>query len=451
MKITTKSIILLIVSLFVSNSVAFSKTDSNTITLVRMFSKDIFETNGAPFLKPMVQSMNATSNSRFFNSAYVPRQVRKPYFKVSVNTMLGFVPEDYKTYNPTLPLENFNLGKMGEFIEIIDITKNKYLIKDTIGLAYYAFKTIITDAINKKYVTLPKTSTTILGNEKAAINLPHDSLMKAMREHPAYALLPAAMKDTLAKYIGQFPETFNLPPGLNMTKFFAAIPQVEIGSLFGTEALVRFIPPVDMGENIGKFAFWGIGLKHNISQYFTDYKRYAELSPDEYDSLRSMGETPFDLAAQFVYQGTYLENKVGVTNAELDAKAQMFDFNLQFSKRFCKYFEMYAAYSYEMMNINANYKYTIPWELQIKLGMVTEKLDSKGKPIIDPATGWPIYEARPPQFPGDLHPQTSLVKLHDENHKFIVGANVILGKFNIFVDYNISKFSIFTAGVSYRF
>ncbi len=426
-----------------------AKADSTTINIVRMFSKDIFETNGTPYLKPMVQSMNATSNSRFFNSAYVPKKVKKPYFKVSLNGMIGFVPQSYKTYSPSLPLEPFDFNKLGQFIE--PTLENPFHIKDTAGLAYYAFKTVIDNAVKKGYVSLPKSSTTILGNQNTSIYLPHDALIKSLNENQAFQLLPPNLQDTLQKYINQFPENFDLPTGLNMNTFFVGIPQVEIGSLYGTEALIRFIPPINMGENIGDFAFWGLGLKHSISQYFTKYKRYAELSIDEYDSLRSLEETPLDLAVQIVYQGTYMKNKIGVTNAELEANANMFNFNLQLSKKFNKFFEIYGGYSLESIHINADYKYVIPWDLQIKLGLVTEKLDDKGNVVIDPATNWPIYETRPPDYPGDLYPQTSIVKLNDLNHKIILGANFIINKFNIYLDFNYSKFSIFTGGVSYRF
>lgn len=439
-----------IIPLFFSFTEAQAKADSVTIEIVRRFSRDIFESNGVPFLKPMVQSINATSNSRFFNSAYVPKSVSKPYFKFSVNSMIGLVPEDYKTYHPSLPLRDFNMNDLGQFVSLNPLT-GEFKVKDTVGLAYYAFHTVVTNAIKKKYVTLPESSTTILGNEKANIYLPQEALMKSLEENPAYPLLPATLKDSLIKYLTQFPEEFQLPAGLDMTKFFAAIPQIEIGSLYGTEALVRFIPPIDMGKNIGKFAFWGLGLKHSISQYFTDYKRYAEYSIDEYDSLRSLGETPLDMAAQIVYQGTSLVNKVGVTNAELDATATMFDFNLQFSKKLNKNFELYGGYSLETIFINAHYLYYIPWDLQIKLGLVTEKLDENGKPMIDPETGWNIYEKRPPEFPGDEYPQSSIVKVNDINHKLIFGVNFNYEKFNFFLDFNFSKFSIFTGGVSYRF
>lgn len=434
--------------IFTAESLA--RADSVTIEIVRRFSKDIFESNGVPFLKPMVQSINATSNSRFFNSAFVPKSVSKPYFKLSVNGMMGFVPKDYKTYKPSLPLKDFNMEDLGKYITLNPLTGN-FKVKDTVGLAYYAFHTVVTNAIKKQYVTLPESSTTILGSDMAQINLPHSALQKSLEENPAFPLLPPSLRDSLSKYLNQFPEQFSLPPGLNMTHFVAGIPQLEIGSLFGTEALVRFIPPLDMGENIGKFAFWGLGLKHSISQYFTDYSRNADYSIDEYDSLRSLGETPLDMAAQLVYQGTSLVNKVGVTNAELDATATMVDFNLQFSKKLNKYFELYGGYSLETIFINAHYLYYIPWDLQIKLGLVTPKLDENGKPIIDPETGWNVYEKRPPEFPGDEYPQSSNVKVNDINHKLIFGVNFNYDKFNVFLDFNLSKFSIFTGGVSYRF
>ena len=82
--------------------------DQITIDLARMFSRDIFELNGIPYLKPMVESINATSNSRFFNQAFIPSEVEKPYFKVGIHGMLGFVRDDQKTYKPTMPSQAFN-------------------------------------------------------------------------------------------------------------------------------------------------------------------------------------------------------------------------------------------------------------------------------------------------------------------------------------------------------
>lgn len=57
------------------------------------------------------------------------------------------------------------------------------------------------------------------------------------------------------------------PGGLSMTTFAIAAPQITVGSLYGTEATVRFFQ-AKLGDNIGQLKLWGIGARHNINQYF---------------------------------------------------------------------------------------------------------------------------------------------------------------------------------------
>lgn len=442
--------LLLIISVFGSDF-AFAKADSVTINLVRYFSRDIFGNNGTAYLKPMVEGINATSNSSFFSTAYVPKKVKKPYFKFGLHGMIGVVPSDMKTYTPNIPTEQFSLSELNKYMtfEWINGSPQITAIPDTAALAYYALKTILYDAVQAGDITVPTTSATVLGSENKNLYISNEVLRETMKKSPAYAFLPQNFRDTLDKYIGQFPESFSLPKGANMNVFGAGIPQLEIGSLYGTEALIRFFPPVDMGENIGDFAFWGFGLKHSISQYFTTYKPGYDTATS-YESRQELEDTPFDLSIQAVYQGTSLKNKIGVTEADLDANATFWDFNLQFSKRIKNWINIYTGISYEHVSIDADYTYAIPWEMQIQLGMVTKKLDAQGNPLIDPATGWPIYETNE-EYPGDTQPQTSKIKIKDTNWKWIFGLSKDIGRFTIFADYNFSTFGIFSGGISYRF
>ena len=292
-----------------------AKADSMTVDLVRMFSRDIFETNGTPYLQPMVEGVNATSNSSFFSTAYIPKKVKRPYFRFSLHGMIGEVPNSKTTYAPNIPMEQFDLNELSKYIDLqfVDGQPQIIAIPDTAALAYYALKTIFYDAVKSGEVKIPEKSATILGSQNEVLYIPNAALESAMKNSPAYAFLPDNFKDTLSKYIQQFPEQFSLPQGANMSYFGAGIPQLEIGSLYGTEALIRFVPKIDMGTNIGKFSFWGIGLKHSLSQYF--YK-------DDNDTVEATPENhPFSMAFQAVFQGTSLQNKIGVTNADLNCKA----------------------------------------------------------------------------------------------------------------------------------
>ncbi len=409
------------------------------VDLARTFSRDIFEMNGVPYMEPVVQVMNAVSNSRFFNSAYIPKYAEKPYFKFSINGMMGFVPESKKWYSPQMPneqltYEGFAKGNYGTIGYDIATQKFKINIADTAELIYFMFKGMIYDGIQNKSLQVPAKAATALGNNQAVFPLP-DSVLKDLFKNLSvdfngyklkfYDYLPPELRDSVEKLLVQFPDAFTLPPGSDLSTLFAAVPQLEIGSLYGTELLLRFIPPVNMGETVGDFAFWGIGLKHNVSQYFNR-------------SEKPEGRV-FDLALQVVYQGTSLENKVGVTGADLKANATMWDLNIHASKSFIDIVDLYTGFSVEFIDISTEYNYFLPMELQIQLGLRQ----------VNPQTG-EIYPVSP-EFPGDNSPQKAELSLKDTNYKWIIGASKQIGNFAIHADFSMSKINMATLGIEYKF
>lgn len=415
--------------------------NQSVLKLSRALSKDIMELNGVPFMQPLVEAINSTSNARFINNAHIPTSVEAPYFKVSLNGMFGFVNESMRTYKPSLPSEPFDPLKildpsvMQIDIKIVDgkqVGSIKYL--DTAKLYHYLLKTIIYDAERSGDLTLPKEAATILGRSNQVIEF--------YKPDGSSALLPATyrrldsinqiltsfglpvLSDTLTNGItsvfGQLPGYFTLPPGGDYSSLFAGVPQIEIGSWFGTELLVRFIPPVKMSEEIGKFSFYGIGLKHSISQYFND--------PN------------FDLAVQAVYQVTKLTNSVGVTNAQLEANANIYNFNIQASKKIEDYFDIYGGLSYDNTNINTVFTYFLGKEIQGQVGLLKQIKDDKGNNI---------DFVKDKDYPGDLEPQTAKIDLKSNAVKFTLGFKKEINDFTFFADYNFSKFNIFSFGVQY--
>ncbi len=69
---------------------------------------------------------------------------------------------------------------------------------------------------------------------------------------------------------------------INTSMFPLAVPQLRVGSLYGTEVLLRFaiIPEMNDGA-IPVTKLWGVGANHSLSQYIT--------------------ESPLDIAAGFFY------------------------------------------------------------------------------------------------------------------------------------------------------
>lgn len=84
--------------------------------------------------------------------------------------------------------------------------------------------------------------------------------------------------------------TRQYPGGFDLEGFEIAAPEISIGSLYGTRALIRYIA-FDLGDSdFGKFSYVGFGAQHSISQYFPDL--------------------PVDLAAGFMIQSFEIGDNV---------------------------------------------------------------------------------------------------------------------------------------------
>ncbi len=396
------------------------------VDLTRSIMKSVFESNAVPFVQPMVTTINATSNARFFTMAYVPKKVDKAYFRLSVNTMAGLISEDQRWYYPSLDLgarENLTnaLATYGKLEN--GAYKIGPLYGDTLGLASVFMRELLRDAQAVGYFGIPSRAASLFGYmpDNRVVLPTKENLVTVLKQRPEYQALAltgqTAFLDTLINRL-TLPTSLTLPPGANMSSIMAAVPQLEIGSLYGTELLLRLVPAVRFNDNVGDFSFWGVGLKHSISQYF----------PERW----------FDLAVQGVYQGTTLTNTIGLTESKLEANATIRSFSVQAGKRFWDAVDVYGAYAFEHIDVTSSYTYALPHETQVQLGLLPlDPPDGKSTPTAD--------------RPGDMKPQTSSVLTENVNHKFIVGASVNYGPLRAALDLNISSFNILTFALAYTF
>lgn len=420
-----KKLIFLFIIVFTINTYTQERIEINesSVELARVLGKDIFELNGVPFSQPIVTATNATANSGFFNTAFIPRE-DSLYFKVSVNYMNGFVPEADKSYSPSFPTEQFNLIEASKYIKFG--SGNELVISDTVGLYTYLLRTLLYDGIKDGSIEFPERTATILGSDNKRIVIEDGSLGRnaEKRISSIEALVGSSLSDSVKNVIyntlNDLPGSFTLPKGSGLNTMQFAVPQIEIGSYMGTELLLRYIPKINYGETIGDFGFFGIGLKHSISQYFFDFDQ----------------ERLFDLAVQFAYQNSTLENVFGETSATLTSNANILNFNIQASKNIENIIDVYTGISFEQIDITADFVYTIPIENQIQLGLVDPNTK---KP--DPDNG----------YPGDTKPQTTTLTVDDFNIKWVIGLKKDFGSVAIFASYNVSKFDIFNGGLQYSF
>ena len=425
-----KKLIIIIIALisFTAYSQDRIVINESSVELARVLGRDIFELNGVPFSQPIVTATNATANSGFFNTAYIPRK-DSLYFKVSVNYMNGFVPEKDKSYSPSFPTAEFKDVDLLKYLEIDFLGGGGFKgIKDTVGLYTYLLRTLLYDGIKEGTIKFPDRTATILGSDNKKIEITKGSLSKSAQKriddiedrYKQFNIqFPDSVLQQIFKTLDGLPGNFTLPKGSGMNTMQFAVPQIEIGSYLGTEILLRFIPKINYGETIGDFGFFGIGIKHSISQYFFDFDQ----------------ERTFDLAVQFAYQNSTLENVFGETSASLKSNANIMNFNLQASKNIEDVVDVYSGISFEQIDISADFVYTIPIENQVQLGLVGP--DKK----VDPANG----------YPGDTKPQTTKLIVNDFNIKWVIGVKKDFGPVAIFASYNVSKFNIFNGGLQYSF
>ncbi len=396
------------------------------VDLTRSIMKSVFESNAVPFVQPMVTTINATSNARYFTSAYIPAKVDKPYFRISINGMAGLITEQQRWFTPSLNLgesENLLLALVtyGTGSGATYKIGNRY--EDTLGLIGVFMRELFRDALKEGYFGIPDRAASLFGYmpDNRVVLPTKQNLLAVLAKRPEYALIQqtgqAAVLDSLINQL-TLPTSLTLPPGANMSSISAAVPQLEIGSLYGTELLLRFVPPVRFSENVGDFSFWGVGLRHSISQYF----------PERW----------FDMAVQGVYQGTSLTNTIGLTESKLTADASIRSFSVQIGKRLWDALDLYGAYAFEHIDVTSTYSYALPHETQVQLGLLP----------LDP----PGEKSKPtPDRPGDTRPQTSSVLTENVNHKFIIGASANYGPLRAALDLNISSFNILTFALAYTF
>jgi hypothetical protein len=129
--------------------------------------------------------------------------------------------------------------------------------------------------------------------------------------------------------------SYTFPGGLDLNSLALTVPQLRIGAVAGTEALVRFIA-LNIGDtDLGKLNFFGLGIRHSISQYFGP-------------------APPVNVAASFTYQRFKLgENEDG---SDLSL-TNTYSFGIQVSTRYVQYLVPYTGLSYDTYSTDVEYQY----------------------------------------------------------------------------------------------
>ncbi|MFQ5747369.1 MAG: DUF6588 family protein [Gemmatimonadota bacterium] len=150
----------------------------------------------------------------------------------------------------------------------------------------------------------------------------------AVGKGPGLVLQPQGSFRQAIVTAGQSPSSFDiaLPEGFDFPLVPYGAIQGSLGLILGTEATVRFIPSIEISQDVGSVEMFGFGLKHSIDQWFPV-------------------PSPINIAVAYAHQeldvGTYL-----------DASAD--EFSLIVSKDF-PVLTLYAAGTIEDASLDVTY------------------------------------------------------------------------------------------------
>ena len=145
--------------------------------------------------------------------------------------------------------------------------------------------------------------------------------------------VPTVVGGTLAvAQPGSGGTTLYNPGGFDISQFTIAVPQIAIGSVAGTRAVVRWIQ-FDAGDNeLGHVSLFGIGVQHSISRY--------------------LKQLPVDLAVGGMYQTFTLgDNKL------IDTK--VFHGEVTASRKLAMWIQPYVGIGFDTFSMEANYDQTV--------------------------------------------------------------------------------------------
>jgi hypothetical protein len=178
-----------------------------------------------------------------------------------------------------------------------------------------------------------------------------------------------------------------MPPGINQSGIPIAFPQVS-ASFLGTQVILRYLPQVKIADN-NDLDMLGVGVAHNISQYFSMF--------------------PVDIALQLLYNNVKVSDIMKMDNLA---------FNIHMSKTL-GVFTPYFGIQWEKTSLDLNY--TI-----------------KG----DPQSGDPALRT---------DTNISVSTNGDNNFRTTVGAALKLAILVFNADVSFSSQTIFTGGATFEF
>ena len=240
--------------------------------------------NAENYISPFVTAFGTNMNNGLYHTALTHKMLG---FDVGIRLMGAIVPDDAMTYTFQLP-------------ETIEYTDEDY-----------GYGTIILNTADL-YQNANMEAPTVFGsNEEVDDIAPLETdIRNALAATLPGGMVPDDVPQELVDNViaaGSFP----VPGGLDLEIAPLAMPQVSVGLPWKSEVLLRMMPTYK-SDDFGDINFFGLGLKHSVSQYIP--------------------MCPVDICAQYVFQsltvGDLLESKHTAFNIHASKKFSLILFSI---------------------------------------------------------------------------------------------------------------------------
>lgn len=210
--------------------------------------------------------------------------------------------------------------------------------------------------------------------------------------------------DEVVNVNGPFPVTVTLPSkevdlgvaGLlyGASKLPTGAPQLKIGTLFGTRAIIRLVPEIKVGDSLGTFSYFGFGLEHNLGYFLESFT----------------GPLPVDITVGFLAQSAKLDK-----TSEFSVSSYGLNVSYKFGLLGWMDVTPYAGFMLESTKLSVN---------------VSQKIDT----------------------PNGVETATVAFDVEGENKsRFTIGANLRLLFLNFNIEYAAAKAGSLSAGLMFKF
>lgn len=176
-------------------------------------------------------------------------------------------------------------------------------------------------------------------------------------------------------------EPITFPGGTGLSTFMTAMPQVSFGPLLGTEVILRGLPPSRFDDKVGKFSFYGGGLKHEITHYLdvpfdlavlAGYQTFTIGDIVDGSSLAGMLQASVRFSGVTLFGGAGYESYdiavsyTSAATAQLPATA----ITLDFQRRNLRFAAGGALTLFDFIDLTAEYSFGIQNNLTLGFGLI---------------------------------------------------------------------------------